>query len=306
MRKIVLSVFTLTVFVLSSNLIAQKQLQKDPDTFINVDSKGVILDGYDPVAFFLESKPVKGNSAFQSTYKGAIYQFSSEDNKKLFEKNPEKYKVHFGGWCAYAVSLGRIAPIDIDTWSIVDDKLVVQHNQRAVNGWEKDVKGNLAKAEKYWPSVASHDGKQIQTDEEKAFLNNISAKGPILEGYDAVAYFREGKAVQGDAKFRARYQGADYWFKDESNLNMFKDNPKMFAPEYGGFCAYAMSLNALRPIDPTLFQILDGRLMLQHTQKAYDLFNKNLDRNIEKADGNWPKKVKKKAGKRIKYDKPAE
>jgi len=55
-------------------------------------------------------------------------------------------KPQFGGWCAYAVSLGRVAPIDVNTFSIADGRLVIQHNQRAVNGWNKDVKGNLGLA----------------------------------------------------------------------------------------------------------------------------------------------------------------
>ncbi len=79
----------------------------------------------------------------------------------------------------------------------------------------------------------------------------------------------------------------------------------MFAPQYGAFCGYAMSLNKLRPIDPTIFQIVDGRLILQHTQEAYDLFNKDTKGNTVKADGNWPGQVKKHAGKKVKFDKPA-
>lgn len=274
----------------------------DPDTFINVNSDGVIIDGYDPVAFFTEGKPVKGSSDFQVTYKGAIYQFASEDHKQLFESNTEKYKVQFGGWCAYAVSLGRIAPIKINTWSIVNDRLVIQHNQRAVRGWEKDPQNNLLLADKYWPYVAGNDGKQILTDEEKAFLVNVDRKGLLLEGYDPVAYFTENKAVQGNEKFNARYNGATYWFANAENQTSFKDNPAKYAPQYGAFCAYAMSKNRLRPINPTLFQIIDGRLMLQHSQKAFDLFNKDLNGNVDLADKNWPGQVAKRAGQSVNYD----
>lgn len=135
----------------------------DPDAFANVNAEGVIIDGYDPVAFFTESKPVKGSSEFQSEYKGAIYHFASQEHKDIFDQNPEKYKVQFGAWCAYAVSLGRTAPIDVNTWSIVNGRLVVQHNQKAVRGWNKDIQGNLELADKYWPYVAGNKGKQIST-----------------------------------------------------------------------------------------------------------------------------------------------
>jgi len=79
----------------------------------------------------------------------------------------------------------------------------------------------------------------------------------------------------------------------------------MFAPQYGSFCGYAMSLGKLRPIDPNFWQIIDGRLILQHTQEAYDLFNKDTQGNVAKADTNWPEQIKKHAGKKVKFDKPA-
>jgi hypothetical protein len=80
----------------------------------------------------------------------------------------------------------------------------------------------------------------------------------------------------------------------------------MFAPQYGAFCGYAMALNKLRPINPELFDIIDGRLILQHSQDAYDQFHKDLPGLITKADGNWPGQVKKHAGKKVKFDKPAQ
>lgn len=279
----------------------------DPDTFANLNSEGVILDGYDAVAFFTDSMPVKGSKEFQSNFKGAIYQFASAGHKQLFDADPEKYKVQFGGWCAYAVSLGRIAPIIIDTWSIVDGRLVIQHNERAVRGWNKDVEGNLVKADKYWALVAGNKGKQIVTEEEKGYLVNVdeSKDRLILEGYDPVAYFKENKPVKGDPKFSARVDGATYWFSSEENQNEFKDNTEKYKPQYGGFCAYALSRNRLRPIDPTIFQIVDGRLMLQHSESADRLFKKDVPGNVKLADGYWPGLVEKKAGKSVSYDSPA-
>jgi hypothetical protein len=86
---------------------------------------------------------------------------------------------------------------------------------------------------------------------------------------------------------------------------MFKDHPWMFAPQYGAFCGYAMSLDKLRPIDPTIFQIVDGKLILQHSQDAYKQFNKDITGNVAKAAANWPGQVERHAGKKIKFDKPA-
>jgi YHS domain-containing protein len=296
-------ILTVSTFLLMQNA-AHSQKYQDK-FFNNLDAKGVIIDGYDPVAFFTDNKPVKGDEQFQIKYEDATYHFSSQEHLDLFKANPEKYKPQFGGWCAYAVSLGRIAPIDVNTFSIVNSRLVIQHNQRAVNGWNKDVQGNLSLADKYWPSVSESGGKQIQTEAERAFLNNADKEGVILQGYDAVSYFSDNSAQRGNAKYSTRYNGATYWFVSEAHAAMFKDHPEMFAPQYGAYCGYAMSLNKLRPIDPTIFQIVDGRLILQHTQEAYVQFNKDVPGNTAKADANWPGQVKKHAGKKAKFDKAA-
>jgi len=298
------TIITVGVFLLIvTAAYSQKQQGK---YFNNLDDKGVIIGGYDPVAFFTDNKPVKGDAQIQYSYEDAIYYFSSQEHLQLFKENPEKYKPQFGGWCAYAVSLGRVAPIDVNTFSIVNGRLVIQHNQRAVNGWNKDVQGNLSLADKYWPKVSERGGKQIQTDADKAFLNNTDKEGVILQGFDAVSYFSDGRAQQGDPKFSARYNGATYWFASQPHADMFKDHPEMFAPQYGAFCGYAMSLNKLRPIDPAIFQIVDGKLILQHTQDAYKQFNKDVRGNVAKANANWPGQVQKHAGKKIKFDKQAE
>ncbi len=273
--------------------------------FNNINKEGIILDGYDAVAFFTDQKPMKGSPQFQYQYEEATYQFANQDHLNLFKANPEKYKPQFGSWCAYAVSLGRVAPIDVSTFSIVDGRLVIQHNQRAVRGWNKDVRGNLAKADKYWPAVMKQHGKQITTDEEKGFLNNTNPEGVLLDGYDAVAYFATHRAIKGNSNFTTRYNGATYWFSSEANANLFKDNPAKYAPQYGAYCGYAMTLGKLRPIDPNIFQIYNGRLILQHSQKAYKLFNEDISESVQKADANWPKQVKKHAGKKVKYDQQA-
>jgi YHS domain-containing protein len=287
-----------TSSVLSMTTNAQKH-------FNNVDANNVILDGYDAVAFFTDNKPVKGDAKFRYSFEDATYYFASQEHLDLFMANPDKYKPQFGAWCAYAVSLGRIAPIDVNTFSIVDGRLFIQHNQRAVNGWNKDVPGNIVKADKYWPGVSAKHGKQITTDEEKGFLNNTDEDGVTLQGYDAVAYFTEMKAVKGEPKYFARYNGATYWFASEQNAGMFKDHPEMFVPQYGGFCGYAMSLNKLRPVNPEIFDIVDGKLILQHSQDAYTRFHKDVAGNVVKANDNWPGQVKKHAGKKVKFDKAA-
>jgi YHS domain-containing protein len=137
------------------------------------------------------------------------------------------------------------------------------------------------------------------------FLVNLNDKGVIIEGYDPVAYFTDNKPVQGTQQFKTEFEGATYWFASAEHADLFKKEPKKYTPQYGAFCGYAMSLGKLRPVDPNIYQIEDGRLILQHTQEAYRLFNKDLTGNTAKADKYWPGIVESHVGKPVQYDKPA-
>src|SRR5262245_58823166 len=86
-----------------------QKVAKSPTTKVNIDSQGVILRGYDVVAYFKQRKPVKGDPAFESTYQGAIYLFASGANKADFDKDPAKYVPQYGGFCAYAAALGNLS-----------------------------------------------------------------------------------------------------------------------------------------------------------------------------------------------------
>ena len=140
---------------------------------------------------------------------------------------------------------------------------------------------------------------------KNGYLNNIDDKGVIIEGYDPVAYLTDNKPVKGNAKFTAEYNGATYWFASAEHADLFKKEPAKYAPQYGAFCGYAVSIGKLRPVDPTIYQIENGRLILQHTKEAYDLFNENLKSSIIKADQNWPGIVANHVGKPVKYDEKA-
>ncbi len=288
---------------LAGNLLAQKPL-------LNLDDKGVEIDGYDPVAYFTVGKPTKGNETIKSSYNGATYNFSSEENKKLFDANPAKYEVQFGGFCAYAVSQGHVSPIDPKFCYVQKDaqgveRLICQHNQKANDLWNKDANGLLVNAYKYWPVVVKNGGKQIPIKGVELSYINIDDSGLAVQGYDVVAYQTDNKAVKGDEKFTEWVHGAKYVFTSREHQELFRDSPKKYLPQYGGFCAYAMSLGKVRPVNPEIFSIENGRLMLQHTKEAFDLFNKDVKGNIVKADVKWPTVETKKAGHKIKFDKPA-
>ncbi|PYI84131.1 MAG: hypothetical protein DME26_13725 [Verrucomicrobia bacterium] len=122
-------------------------------TLVQTDNKGVALKGYDPVSYFADGKPAKGNPKIEATFNGALYHFVSLEHREIFEKAPTKYAPAYGGYCGYAASIGKVRPADPLLWSIVDGQLIVQHTKGAVELWEKDVIGNKAKADKFWPRL---------------------------------------------------------------------------------------------------------------------------------------------------------
>jgi len=118
---------------------------------VNVDSQGVILKGYDPVAYFEQGKPVKGNPAIESTYQGATYLFASAADKADFDKDPAKYAPQYGAFCAYGVLLGVMADVDgPNAFTVYKGKLYVCGNQTALNGFKSNIDSNIEKADTNW------------------------------------------------------------------------------------------------------------------------------------------------------------
>ncbi|MBI1190969.1 MAG: hypothetical protein GC200_09850 [Tepidisphaera sp.] len=252
------------------------------NVLVNVQSDGLAIEGYDPVAYFTDSKPVLGNPQFRSERDGAVYQFASEEHKKAFDANPAKYEPQFGGWCAYAASIDTLSPIDPNKWEIVDGRLLLQHNQKAWDLWHEDPKGNLVKADANWPGLVAREGAPPRA------LLNVDEKGLALEGYDPTAYFIDGKPRKGDPSLARVYNGATYYFVDAAHKNAFEKSPSKYVPQFGGFCGYAASIEVVSPVNPEIWQIQNGRLVLQHTPEAYRLFNEDPAGNYAKAEKNWP------------------
>ena len=116
-------------------------------------SRGVAIDGTDPVAYFTEGKPVKGKAAHTASWNGVNWRFASADNKAAFEADPAKYAPQYGGYCAWAVSQGYTASTDPDAWKIVDGKLYLNYSKGVQRRWEKDVPGHITSADGNWPNL---------------------------------------------------------------------------------------------------------------------------------------------------------
>src|ERR1700756_2442009 len=137
---------------LLSLFVAGAALADSPIAAVNTEH-GLAIKGYDPVSYFTSGKPTPGLAQFSTTYKGATYRFVSTENRDRFIAAPEKFVPQYGGYCAYAISLNKIADIDPDEWAIVNDKLYLNNNFFSQTLWSLDKSGNIAQGDRNWPLV---------------------------------------------------------------------------------------------------------------------------------------------------------
>lgn len=114
------------------------------------------------------------------------------------------------------------------------------------------------------------------------------ASGLTLKGYDSVAYFTLGKPVRGSKQFEYQWMGAKWRFSDADNFALFESDPEKYAPQYGGYCAYAVSQGITADIDPTAWKIVDGKLYLNLSPGVARIWEKDIPGYIVKANKNWP------------------
>src|ERR1044071_7644496 len=124
-----------------------------PRTLLNLDKTGLAIQGYDPVAFFTDGKPVKGKPEFPARHNGGLYSFASKEHRELFKADPAKYEPAFGGYCAYGVSRNKLVEIDVEAFQIVDGRLLLQYSKGVRDDFNKDTQGNWARANANWPGL---------------------------------------------------------------------------------------------------------------------------------------------------------
>lgn len=127
--------------------------------------------------------------------------------------------------------------------------------------------------------------------DEVNVARGLSAAGaPLaLHGYDPVAYFTKGVPTRGSDKITHIYNGAAYRFASEANQALFKADPAHYAPQFGGYCAFGVSVGKKFDGDPQLWTIRNDRLYLNLNPEIQAMFSKDVPGNIKKADGNWAK-----------------
>lgn len=116
----------------------------------------------------------------------------------------------------------------------------------------------------------------------------VNSNDIAINGYDAVAYFTVSEPVSGIPQLSTEWNGAIWMFATTKTLNMFIDNPEAYAPQFGGYCAYAASKGKIAPTIPDAWTIYEGKLYLNANLRARELWSEDIPGNIAKANANWP------------------
>jgi YHS domain-containing protein len=115
-----------------------------------------------------------------------------------------------------------------------------------------------------------------------------------IKGYDPVAYFTDKKPEKGSDQYSYDWMGATWLFANAKDLELFKQNPQKYAPQYGGYCAYAVAHKDTAGIDPDSYTVIGDKLYLNYSTDIQQKWLKERDSFIQQADQNWPALVDKK------------
>ncbi len=125
------------------------------------------------------------------------------------------------------------------------------------------------------------------------FANRVvaqkAANEVAIKGYDTVAYFKAGEALKGNESFSFQWHGMTWYFLTQANRDLFAAGPEKYAPQYDGYCAWAMTETRKALTDPEVWKIVDGKLYLNCSRSAYEKWSADIPGNIKKADANWLK-----------------
>jgi len=152
------------VFLVAGGIAVTQAQAVVPQSTSAVDTNetGLAMQGYDAVAYFTDGKPVKGKPDFKAEHDGATYYFASADHLQKFTANPAAYLPQYGGFCAMGAAIGRKVEGDPTIWKVVDQKLYLNFNPDVAVRWNKDIPGNVAKADGNWPDIRNKTPKELE------------------------------------------------------------------------------------------------------------------------------------------------
>ena len=122
---------------------------------------------------------------------------------------------------------------------------------------------------------------------ERSGLFGYKPSGIAIRGFDTVAYFTEGKPREGSDEFTSAWQGATWKFASQEHLDIFKDNPEKYAPQYGGYCAYGVAQDSLVKIEGDNWTIVDDKLYLNYDDDLQEKWEKDIPGFIDAANNKF-------------------
>ncbi|MGB8193761.1 MAG: YHS domain-containing (seleno)protein [Chitinophagaceae bacterium] len=145
----------LLLFALVLSFSTSAIAQKNNSEIFQTDGKAI--KGYDVVAFYTDAKPIAGNEKFVHNWKGVSWLFNTQEHLDSFKISPEKYAPQYGGYCAYGIADGHKAPTETGTWTIIENKLYFNYNDKVKQLWNKKPKEYIEKADNNWKVVKNSE-----------------------------------------------------------------------------------------------------------------------------------------------------
>jgi YHS domain-containing protein len=159
-RSLIATAFFAVALSFAAPMPAQAQDQASTAA-VNLDTQGLALHGYDPVAYFTLRKASVGKATYVHNFEGATYRFISKAHLEKFKAKPAMYAPQFGGFCAMGVVFEKKLDGDPQVWRVVNDKLYLNVNKDVQKKWLEDVPGNIVKAGKTWPDIKNKAPKDL-------------------------------------------------------------------------------------------------------------------------------------------------
>lgn len=250
-----------TSIVMSMLLIAAAHLTPAAWAEDTAMASPLAIGGYCPVSYFVDAKAVKGDGAIRSVYADDTYYFASDEYKKKFDADPDKYLPQFGSWCTMALGgpYGNKLESDPQIFLVKDDKVYLFSSERAKNAYLDQPTGVLESA-------------------------HTRFEHPWLKGYCPVSFHTEKKAVQGDPKQRVVFRRLVFYCANADAKTRFAKAPQKNLPEYAGFDPIHLAEEAFVVGDGKFLTIRDDKVYLFISEENKKKFDENPPEAIEKAD----------------------
>jgi hypothetical protein len=150
MRRILLILAGVLLVAATGGYLFLDSLGMFATTPVYTTERGAI-DGYDPVAYFRDGRPVAGSEAHTLDWRGSRWRFASADNLEAFRLNPQRYAPQYGGYCAYGLASGYTTNTDPHAWTVVDGRLYLNFDPEVKAQWLQDQPGMIERADANWP-----------------------------------------------------------------------------------------------------------------------------------------------------------